>query len=134
MTKYKQLSFDDIDFEGTTREDKQLRRELLDTILELNYYQDNYDRMKTVSEIKVEVEKLEKLIHEDYVPESDRNTYVGSLKALIWVLNNSLSVEEKEAKLPKASKEEVARIVKHCEDKYRQLTIFDLGDNNDKSN
>ena len=134
MTKYKQLSFDDIDFEGTTREDKQLRRELLDTILELNYYQDNYDRMKTVSEIKVEVEKLEKLVREDYVPESDRNTYVGSLKALIWVLNNSLSVEEKEAKLPKVSKEEVARIVKHYEDKYRQLTIFDFGDNNDKSN
>lgn len=134
MTGHKQLSFDDLEFEGTTREDKQLRRELLDTILELNFYQDNYDRMKTVSEIKVEVEKLEKLVHEDYVPEPERNTYIGSLKALMWVLNNSLSVEEKEAKLPKPSKEEVARIVKHYEDKYRQLTIFDLGANNDKSN
>lgn len=117
----------DVIYAGNTEEEKRLNKELLETILELNSYQDAYDKMLSVNDIKPEVEKLKKLLHEEYIPEKDMYLYQGSLKALEWVLNGSETQEEKLARLPKASKEDVARIIKGFNEKYKQMSLEDYG-------
>ena len=51
----------------------------------------------------------------------------GEIKALEWVLNGSRTAEEKSADLPKASKEEVTKIIKNFNEQYKQLSLEDLG-------
>jgi len=117
----------DVIYAGNTEEEKRLNKELLETILELNAYQDAYDKMLSVDKIKPEVEKLKKLLHEEYIPKKDYYTYIGSLKALEWVLNGSETQEEKLARLPRASKEDVAKIIKGFNEKYKQMSLEDYG-------
>lgn len=117
----------DVIYAGNTEEEKRLNKELLETILELNSYQDAYDKMLTVDDIKPEVERLKRLLSEEYIPMKEYDTYVGSLKALEWVLNGSETQEEKLARLPKASKEDVAKIIKGFNEKYKQMSLEDYG-------
>lgn len=117
----------DVEYVGNTEEEKRLNKELLQTILELNSYQDTYDKMLSVEEVKKEIEKTEAILHEEYIPDSEVRYFEGFKNALEWVLNGSETQEEKLAKLPKASKEEVAKIIKGFNEKYKQLSLEDYG-------
>jgi len=117
----------DVIYAGNTEEEKRLNKELLATTLELNAYQDAYDKMLSVDLVKKEIENTEAILHEEYIPETEIRYYEGFKSALEWVLNGSETQEEKLAKLPKASKEDIKRIVKGFNEKYKQLSIFDLG-------
>lgn len=101
---------------------------LYETVSELLVYQDNYDKMLTIKDIRPEVEKLKKLIHEEYVPMEDYYTYVGSLKALEWVLNGSETKQEKLERIPHSNRNEVTQLIKELNNKYyKQISMYDLG-------
>ena len=121
-----EIDLDKLNYHGVTRSERRLNRELLETILELNLYQDSYDQMRTVDEIKSKIETIELALRDEYIPESSINSMKGELSALKWVLNNSRTVEEKEQALPKASKEIVSRLVKNYNERYKQMTIDDF--------
>ena len=65
-----------------TRVEKRLKQLLLETTLDVINYQNTYDKMKSVEDIKVEVIKLRKLLSEEYIPTEDKYTYIASLKTL----------------------------------------------------
>lgn len=121
-----EIDLDKLNYHGVTRSERRLNRELLETILELNLYQDSYDQMRTVDEVKEKIENIELALHDEYIPSDNVKTMQGELSALKWVLNNSRTAEEKEACLPKASKEEVIKIIKNYNEKYKQMTIDDF--------
>lgn len=109
-----------------TRVEKRLKQLLLETTLDVINYQNTYDKMKSVEDIKVEVIKLRKLLSEEYIPTEDKYTYIGSLKTLEWVLNGSETKKEKIDKIPHSSKEEVTNLIKGLNDKYyKQMSLED---------
>lgn len=109
-----------------TRVEKRLKQLLLETTLDVINYQNTYDKMKSVEDIKVEVTKLKRLLSEEYIPTEDKYTYIGSLKALEWVLNGSETKKEKLDKIPHSSKEEVTNLIKGLNDKYyKQMSLED---------
>lgn len=121
------IDLDKIKYAGETDAEKELNKQLLETILELNSYQDSYDVMRTVEELKERLENRKILIHEEYIPQEEVLQLQGEIKALEWVLNGSRTTEEKSADLPKASKEEVTKIIKNFNEQYKQLSLEDLG-------
>lgn len=121
------VNSDSIEYEGNTPEEKELNKQLLSTILELNSYQDSYDKMKTVGDVKDRIENRKQLIHEEYIPRDELLQYQGEIKALEWVLNGSETRDEKLAKLPKASKEDVRKIISSFNKHYKQLSLEDYG-------
>lgn len=134
-TNYVEIDLDkDIEYEGNTPEEKELNKQLLSTMLELNAYQDSYDKMRTVDELKERLENRKILVHEEYIPEPERNELQGEIKALEWVLNGSETQNEKLAKLPKASKEDVKRIISNFNQQYKQMSLEDYGVKLDESN
>lgn len=134
-TNYVDIDLDkDIEYEGNTPEEKELNKQLLSTMLELNSYQDSYDKMRTVDELKERLENRKILVHEEYIPEPERNELQGEIKALEWVLNGSETQDEKLAKLPKASKEDVKRIISNFNQQYKQMSLEDYGVKIDESN
>lgn len=134
-TKYVEIDLDeDIEYEGNTPEEKELNKQLLSTMLELNSYQDSYDKMRTVDELKERLENRKQLVHEEYIPQEDILKYEGEIKALEWVLNGSETQDEKLAKLPKASKEDVKRIISNFNQQYKQMSLEDYEVKIDESN
>lgn len=134
-TKYVEIDLDeDIEYEGNTPEEKELNKQLFSTMLELNSYQDSYDKMRTVDELKERLENRKQLVHEEYIPQEDILKYEGEIKALEWVLNGSETQDEKLAKLPKASKEDVKRIISNFNQQYKQMSLEDYGVKIDESN
>lgn len=134
-TNYVEIDLDkDIEYEGNTPEEKELNKQLLSTMLELNSYQDSYDKMRTVDELKERLENRKQLVHEEYIPQEDMLKYEGEIKALEWVLNGSETQDEKLAKLPKASKEDVKRIISNFNQQYKQMSLEDYGVKLDESN
>lgn len=134
-TKYVEIDLDkDIEYEGNTPEEKELNKQLLSTMLELNSYQDSYDKMRTVDELKERLENRKQLVHEEYIPQEDMLKYEGEIKALEWVLNGSETQDEKLAKLPKASKEDVKRIISNFNQQYKQMSLEDYEVKIDESN
>lgn len=134
-TNYVEIDLDkDIEYEGNTPEEKELNKQLLSTMLELNSYQDSYDKMRTVDELKERLENRKQLVHEEYIPQEDMLKYEGEIKALEWVLNGSETQDEKLAKLPKASKEDVKRIISNFNQQYKQMSLEDYGVKIDESN
>lgn len=134
-SNYVEIDLDkDIEYEGNTPEEKELNKQLLSTMLELNAYQDSYDKMRTVDELKERLENRKILVHEEYIPEPERNELQGEIKALEWVLNGSETQDEKLAKLPKASKEDVKRIISNFNQQYKQMSLEDYGVKIDESN
>ena len=132
---YVEIDLDkDIEYEGNTPEEKELNKQLLSTMLELNSYQDSYDKMRTVDELKERLENRKQLVHEEYIPQEDMLKYEGEIKALEWVLNGSETQDEKLAKLPKASKEDVKRIISNFNQQYKQMSLEDYGVKLDESN
>lgn len=132
---YVEIDLDkDIEYEGNTPEEKELNKQLLSTMLELNSYQDSYDKMRTVDELKERLENRKQLVHEEYIPQEDMLKYEGEIKALEWVLNGSETQDEKIAKLPKASKEDVKRIISNFNQHYKQMSLEDYGVKLDESN
>lgn len=121
------VNLDSIEYEGNTPEEKELNKQLLSTILELNSYQDSYNKMKTVGDVKDRIENRKQLIHEEYIPSDELLQYQGEIKALEWVLNGSETRDEKLAKLPKASKEDVRKIISNFNKHYKQLSLEDYG-------
>lgn len=134
-TNYVEIDLDkDIEYEGNTPEEKELNKQLLSTMLELNSYQDSYDKMRTVDELKERLENRKQLVHEEYIPQEDMLKYEGEIKALEWVLNGSETQDEKLAKLPKASKEDVKRIISNFNQQYKQMSLEDYEVKIDESN
>lgn len=134
-TNYVEIDLDkDIEYEGNTPEEKELNKQLLSTMLELNSYQDSYDKMRTVDELKERLENRKQLVHEEYIPQEDILKYEGEIKALEWVLNGSETQDEKLAKLPKASKEDVKRIISNFNQQYKQMSLEDYEVKIDESN
>lgn len=132
---YVEIDLDkDIEYEGNTPEEKELNKQLLSTMLELNSYQDSYDKMRTVDELKERLENRKQLVHEEYIPQEDMLKYEGEIKALEWVLDGSETQDEKLAKLPKASKEDVKRIISNFNQQYKQMSLEDYGVKLDESN
>lgn len=117
----------DINSMGETRIERRLNKLLYETTLELISYQDAYDKMISVDDIKVEVERLKRLLSEEYIDEKDRNTFIGSLKALEWVLNGSETKKEKLDKIPHSSKGEVIEYIRQQNNKYKQMSLEDYG-------
>lgn len=134
-TNYVEIDLNkDIEYEGNTPEEKELNKQLLSTMLELNSYQDSYDKMRTVDELKERLENRKQLVHEEYIPQEDMLRYEGEIKALEWVLNGSETQDEKLAKLPKASKEDVKRIISNFNQQYKQMSLEDYEVKIDESN
>lgn len=134
-TNYVEIDLDeDIEYEGNTPEEKELNKQLFSTMLELNSYQDSYDKMRTVDELKERLENRKQLVHEEYIPQEDILKYEGEIKALEWVLNGSETQDEKLAKLPKASKEDVKRIISNFNQQYKQMSLEDYEVKIDESN
>lgn len=134
-TNYVEIDLDeDIEYEGNTPEEKELNKQLLSTMLELNSYQDSYDKMRTVDELKERLENRKQLVHEEYIPQEDILKYEGEIKALEWVLNGSETQDEKLAKLPKASKEDVKIIISNFNQQYKQMSLEDYEVKIDESN
>ena len=126
---------DDVIYSGDTEQEKILNKELLKTTLELNRYQDAYDVMMDVDDIKARIEHYKQIQHDEYVPSEVIWEYDVRIEELEWVLNNSRTVDEKWKDIPTASKEDVARIIKNFNEKYKQLSIFDIMEEKDeKSN
>lgn len=108
--------------------DDNINKIIYETTLELLLYQDSYDKMLTIKDIKPEVEKLKQLISEEYIPENDKQQYLGSLKALEWVLNGSETKKEKLERIPHSSRNDVTTLIKELNNKYyKQMSIYDLG-------
>lgn len=134
-TNYVEIDLDeDIEYEGNTTEEKELNKQLFSTMLELNSYQDSYDKMRTVDELKERLENRKQLVHEEYIPQEDILKYEGEIKALEWVLNGSETQDEKLAKLPKASKEDVKIIISNFNQQYKQMSLEDYEVKIDESN
>lgn len=134
-TNYVEIDLDeDIEYEGNTPEEKELNKQLFSTMLELNSYQDSYDKMRTVDELKERLENRKQLVHEEYIPQEDILKYEGEIKALEWVLNGSETQDEKLAKLPKASKEDVKIIISNFNQQYKQMSLEDYEVKIDESN
>ena len=117
----------DVIYAGETEKEKELNKMLLETTLELNAYQDAYDKMLSVDDIKKEIAKTVEILHEEYIPDTEVRYYEGFMSALNWVLNGSETPEEKLARLPKASKEQVAKMIKGFNEQYKQLSLEDYG-------
>lgn len=134
-TNYVEIDLDeDIEYEGNTPEEKELNKQLFSTMLELNSYQDSYDKMRTVDELKERLENRKQLVHEEYIPQEDILKYEGEIKALEWMLNGSETQDEKLAKLPKASKEDVKIIISNFNQQYKQMSLEDYEVKIDESN
>ena len=125
---------DDIIYSGDTEQEKILNKELLKTTLELNRYQDSYDVMMDVGAIKARINHYKEIQHDEYIPPEVIWEYDVRIEELEWVLNNSKTVEEKYDAIPKASKEDVARMIKNFNEKYKQLSIFDIMEQKDENN
>lgn len=133
MNKYNlPLHVDQIDCIGRTREEKRLNKELLETLLELNSYQDNYENMRTVDEIKERLENRKQLIREDYIPIEDYNRYLGEIKAMEWILDGSYNVNEKVK--PFKTSDDVVELLEFLGNKYKQISIYDCGVEDEKEN
>ena len=134
-TNYVEIDLDeDIEYEGNTPEEKELNKQLFSTMLELNSYQDSYGKMRTVDELKERLENRKQLVHEEYIPQEDILKYEGEIKALEWVLNGSETQDEKLAKLPKASKEDVKIIISNFNQEYKQMSLEAYEAKTDESN
>lgn len=114
-----------INFVGKTKEEVKLNKELYETILELNSYQDAYDKMRSIDEINERIENRKALMKKKHVSISLKKMYKGEIKALKWVLNNSKTPEEYKSKLPRATKEDVKCILQNYRKRYKQMTIDD---------
>lgn len=119
--KYVELDLDSIEYTGDTDNEKKLNKMLLETTLQLNWFQDSYDSMKTVDEIKERLNNREEIVKgmKDSIDPNELASYEGEIKVLKWVLNGSHTVEEKESKLPKASKEDIERIIKNFNERLQ---------------
>lgn len=109
----------DVIYAGDTEREKELNKELLSTILELNTYQDSYDKMKTVDDIKERIEELKPIANAEETNFNfvKRRNAELEINILEWVLNGSRTVSEKEADLPKAGPEETKRIINNMRKK-----------------
>ena len=121
---------EDVEYEGNTEQEQILNKELLKTTLELNMYQDNYDVMHTVDEIKQRIEEYKSTQSDEYVPSEVIFEYDIRIQELEWVLNNSRTTEEKWKDIPRASKEDVKNMIKDFNERYKQLSIFDIMEQN----
>lgn len=120
-------------FEGT-EDEIELKKELLNTLLELDKYRDSYDKMRSVEEIEERIKSKEEFLKEDFIDEDKRLMCKGEIEGLNWVLNNSKNPEYYKSKLPRASRKDVVRIIKNFNKLYKQMTIDDYikeSDNNE---
>ena len=116
------LDLSKIQYTGKTREERKLGKALLETMLELNSYQDSYDYMKTVDEIKDRMDEIKIELHEDYLDNKTIETLQTQLETLEWVLGKSpVPIIEH------ATREDVERIVKNYHTKYKQMSMEDFG-------
>lgn len=116
------LDLTKVEYTGDTREERKLGKALLETILELNSYQDSYDYMKTVDEIEAKIEEIKSELHDEYLDNKVIERLQVELETLEWVLG----VKPKPV-YEHASREDVERIVRNYEKKYRQMTMEDFG-------
>lgn len=115
----------DINYCGNTREERRLNKELLQATLDISSYQDKYDKMLSVDDLRTKIDNIKGLMSEEYLPDGDMREYTGWVEALTWVLNGSETQEEKLAKLPKASRDQVNKIINNLHNRYKQLSLFD---------
>ena len=116
------LDLSKIQYTGKTKEESKLGKALLETVLELNSYQDAYDFMKTTDEIVERIESIKTEITEEYIPNEEIIRLQTELKTLEWVLGTK-PVEKTEH----ATREDVERIVRNYHTKYKQMSMEDFG-------
>ena len=116
------LDLSKIQYTGKTREERKLGKALLETVLELNSYQDAYDFMKTTDEIVERIESIKNEITDEYIPNEEIIRLQTELKTLEWVLG-AKPIERAEH----ATREDVERIVKNYHTKYKQMSMEDFG-------
>lgn len=112
------LDLSKIQYTGKTKEESKLGKALLETVLELNSYQDAYDFMKTTDEIVERIESIKTEITEEYIPNEEIIRLQTELKTLEWVLGT---------KTEHATREDVERIVRSYHTKYEQMSMEDFG-------
>lgn len=117
----------DVKYVGNTDEERRLNKELLSTLLEINAYQDSYDVMHGIDDIKAKIEETKVIMCEEYLPEPERQQCKGYIEALEWVLNGSQTKEEKLNQIPRPSREEIEKFIKENNEKYKQMSITDFG-------
>lgn len=116
------LDLSKIQYTGKTKEESKLGKALLETVLELNSYQDAYDFMKTTDEIVERIESIKTEITEEYIPNEEIIRLQTELKTLEWVLGT-----KPPAQTEHATREDVERIVRNYHTKYKQMSMEDFG-------
>lgn len=120
------INLDEIKYAGASKVEQQLNKELLQTTLNLNYYQDNYDCMKTIEEIRTKIEELKEITNQEetnynFIKIKDAKSKIEILE---WVLNNAQTLDEKLRPF-EVSPEEVSKTIERLkeEDKKRKDII-----------
>ena len=75
--------------------------------------------------VKEKIKNIKGLMNEEYLPDGDIREFNGWIDALEWVLNGSKTADEKLNELPKASKEQIAKVIDSLQKRYKQLSLFD---------
>jgi hypothetical protein len=115
------FSTDKIEFAGNTAEEKALNKELFNTILELNSYQDRYDngKMKDVEDIKEQISKGSILSSSVSTSTDYENGFIDALK---WVVDGCLTENEKHLLLPKLPDEELKKLANRMRETVAKMT------------
>ena len=84
----------DVIYKGDNEEIRELTKMLLETTLQLNAYQNDYDKMRNQHEIKELLASLKGQSNEEYLQHTENLILKTKIEILEWVLNGSKTEEE----------------------------------------